>query len=487
MKKIIVLNIMLLASLMQWSCEEVLDVRPASELDKEVIQTENGVKALLFSAYRGIQLSTPSRWLINVSEVTTDIGFNSGGAENRMMTQLINFTWDATLGTFQADSWAPNYRAIRDVNLVLENLVGATVSEETRKLFAAEARLIRAFAYESLYKWFGPVPLRTTSDSPTDLARATDEGMRTFIETELLAAIPDLPDPGQEEAYGRANKGMAWAILAKYYLNTKQWQKAADAATEVINFNYYGLFDKYEEMFTVANEGNEEMIMVIPCLNQVDYGNWFTAGALPPKFKTSDQIPEYTWITGMANFATQYRLRSAFVNTFDLVNDKRAILIIRSYTHENGSTVDLMATPDNARSLKYWDNETSGNHSGNDVPVIRYADILLTKAEALNELNGPEQESLDLVNEVRNRANLGDLTLAEDATSKEVFRDLILQERGWEFVTEGKRREDLLRHGKFISSAQARGIAAAADKHKLFPIPQAEREANKLCGQNDDY
>jgi starch-binding outer membrane protein, SusD/RagB family len=228
------------------------------------------------------------------------------------------------------------------------------------------------------------------------------------------------------------------------------------------------------------------MILVIPCLNIEGYGNWYTAGALPINFKTSTQIPEYVWVPGMANFATQYRLRSAFVNSFDLVNDKRAVLILRSYTNLAGANVNLMATPNNARCLKYWDNGTVGNHSGNDVPVIRYADILLTKAEALNELNGPTQESLDLINAVRARAGIAALTLT-DATSKEVYRDLILRERGWEFVAEGKRREDLLRHDKFISLAQARGITTAGEKHKLYPTPQAERDANKLCSQNDGY
>src|SRR5688500_19540321 len=107
-----------------------------------------------------------------------------------------------------------------------------------------------------------------------------------------------------------------------------------------------------------------------------------------------------------------------------------------------------MATVDNARCLKYWHNATSGNHSSNDVPLIRYADILLTRAEALNELNGPAQEQLNLINQVRIRAGLSGLTLAQ-ATSKEALRDLILRERGWEFYSEGKRREDLLRMDKF--------------------------------------
>lgn len=459
----------------------MLDTDPYSELKPGAVLSENGLQALLFSSYQGVQNATPSRWMINDSEVTTDIGYNTGGQENLQMSQLIAFTWDPSLGTFLSDLWNPAYYAIRDANGVLENVDAADVSEETARLFVAEARFIRAYSFDLLYKFFGPVPLRTSSTLPAQLARATDEEMRSFIESELLAAIPDLPNPGAEKAYGRANKGMAYAVLAKYYLNTKQWQKAIDASNAVIGFGYYKLFEQFEHMFEVANEGNKEMIMVIPCLNIDGYGNWYNAGAMPTNFKSTPQIPGFTWVTGMANFATQYRLRSAFVNTYDVVNDHRAILVVRSYVNTSGATVNLMADTDNARCLKYWDNATAGNHSGNDVPLIRYADILLTKAEALNELNGPTQESLDLINEVRHRAGIDDLTLA-DATDKDVYRDQILRERGWEFVAEGKRREDLLRHGKFISLALVRGVTTAAEKHKLFPIPQAERDVNKIWG-----
>jgi hypothetical protein len=328
--------------------------------------------------------------------------------------------------------------------------------------------------------------LRTTSTSEPILARATDEEMRAFIESELLASVADLPDPGKEEAFGRINKGVALSILAKYYLNTKQWQKAADACQQVMNFNYYQLFAQYQNMFRVENEGNKEMIWVQPCRNEVNFGNWYTAGALPANFKSTAQIPEYVWTSTMANFATQYKMRTAFTSTFDITNDKRAVLLIRSYVNTSGATVNLLSTADNVRSLKYWDNNTVGNHSGNDIPVLRYADILLAKAEALNELNGPTQQALDLINLVRTRAGIANLTLAV-ATSKEVLRDLILRERGWEFYSEGKRREDLLRHDKFISLAKARGITVAADKHKLFPIPQTEMDANTACEQNDGY
>ncbi|HEU4552077.1 MAG TPA: RagB/SusD family nutrient uptake outer membrane protein [Chitinophaga sp.] len=487
MQKFIILSFIIASLLAHTGCEKALDVTPAGEFAPgNVLATEKGIRSVLFSSYAGIQNPTPTRWLINNAEVTTDIGFNTGGAENLTLVQLINFTWDASLGTLQADIWAPTYRAIRDANIVLENINNVNTSDANKKTYAAEARFLRAYSYDMLYKWFGPVPLRTSSTSEASLARATDDEMKTFIETELTAAIADLPDPGKEEAFARANKGAAWSVLAKFYLNTKQWQKAADACQQVMSFNYYQLFPTYQDLFKVENEGNKEMIMVHPCRNQEGFGNWYTAGSLPPGFKTSAQIPDFVWTTAMANFATQYRMRSAFTNTFDTINDTRSILLVRHYVNTANAVVNLLSTPDNVRSLKYWDNNTVGNHSGNDVPIIRYADILLSRAEALNELNGPTQDALNLINQVRERAGIADLTTA-DASSKEALRDLILRERGWEFYSEGLRREDLLRQDKFITLAKARGVTVAADKHKLFPIPQAEIDANPACKQNTGY
>jgi hypothetical protein len=109
----------------------------------------------------------------------------------------------------------------------------------------------------------------------------------------------------------------------------------------------------------------------------------------------------------------------------------------------------------------------------------------LAKAEALNELSGPNQESVILINEIRDRAELGDKLLT-DFPTKESLRDHILKERRWEFWYEGHRRTDLLRMGKYISNAVSRG-KSAQEKHKLFPIPQNEIDANKLMVQNPGY
>lgn len=469
------------------SCEKTLEVTPKAEFSPaNVLSSEAGIKSLLYSSYAQAQTQQNSRFVINDSEVSTDMGFNTGGAENGPLLTIINFTWDAALGTFNDDMWAPNYRAIRDANGVIESIDGVKTSDANKKLFRAEARVLRAQAYANLYNFFGTVPLRTATDQPGQLARASEAELKTFIETEISQSIADLPDPGKEEVFGRYNKGIANGILARFYLNTKQWQKAADAAKAVIDLNYYSLNPSFVNLFRVENEGatNREMMLVLQCRTDDPFGNWYQAGALPPAYKSSPQFPNYVYKTTMSNFATQYRLRTAFTKSFDPA-DKRLQLICTSYINNSNQTIDL-STGDNARSFKYWDNNTVGNNSSTDVPILRYADMLLMRAEALNELSGPSPEAYALINQVRTRAGIPNLTSANTAT-KDDFRTAIFRERGWEFVSEGKRREDLIRQGTFISLAQARGVANAKPERVLFPIPQVELDANKLCTQNPGY
>lgn len=473
------------------ACDKALDVTPYSEFAPgNVLTSEDGIKSLLFSAYAQQQTQQNSRFVINNSEMCTDMAFNSGGAEHGQLVQLINFTWDANLGTFQGDLWAPNYRCIRDANGVIENIDQVNTTDANKKLFKAEARVLRAYSYVTLYKYFGPVPLRLSTDQPGELARATDAEMKAFIAKEITESVNDLPDPGKEAAYGRFNKGVAYAILTKFYLNTKQWQKAADASQSVMDLNYYTTTQyAFKDLFKVENEGktNKEMILVLPCKNEVGFGNWFMAGALPPGFKSTSQVPDFSYQSTMSNFATQYRLRTDFVKTM-AVNDQRRSLICTSFINNAGATVNIL-DGDNPRSFKYWDNTTIGNNSGNDVPIYRYADILLSRAEALNELKStPPAEAFTLINQIRKRAGLPDLSSA-DAPDKKSFREAIFRERGWEFISEAKRREDLIREGTFISAAIARGVSAAqATANKvLFPIPQSEIQANTLCEQNKGY
>jgi hypothetical protein len=142
--------------------------------------------------------------------------------------------------------------------------------------------------------------------------------------------------------------------------------------------------------------------------------------------------------------------------------------------------------------LKYGEDPSSdGLYTGNDIVLIRYADILLLRAEALNEINGPNQESIDLINQIRGRAFKNDPTklvsLGQFAT-QDLLRNYILQERQFELLFEGERREDLIRQGKYIQMAKDRGVTGAVDYKVRYPIPSfiiIEGQGN--IKQNDGY
>jgi hypothetical protein len=270
-------------------------------------------------------------------------------------------------------------------------------------------------------------------------------------------------------------------MLCKFYLNTLQWQQAADAAKSVMDLNTYSLFPEIENLFAVENENNNEYIFVYPCTNQYLYENDYMPHAFPPNYPIQSN-----WV----NFGAQIALYTSFVKSFDPA-DRRLRMIITSYTDINGVYHDLLQDTlghplDDSRSFKYTpDPNAIGQNNGNDIPVIRYADILLSRAEALNELDGPNQESIDLINQIRQRAGVYLLSLG-NFTSKDSLRDWLMNERAWEFYGEGKRRDDLIRMNKFISGAVARGKSAQSYQ-LLYPIPQAEIDANPKLKQNDGY
>lgn len=463
-----------------------LQEKPYSQIAPEnLLTSEEGVKSVLASAYANSSFYQRTR-VNQLNEFMTDISWQTGGGENRVAVLYINFSWDASQGIL--NQWYnAHYNGIRDANTLLDNIDVAKISQKKKDQFVAEAKFARAFSYYQLYKKFGPTPLRKSTEDELELPRASEEEMKTFIESELKAAIPNLPT-ADEQVYGRATKGAARGVLTKFYLNTKQWQKTADMTKTIMDMGYYQLYPNYWSMFDVANERNREMLWVFTVDPSVRPANNIMNGTQPPGWKLwpktgLEKLPNWN------NWASQYRIREDFYNSFDS-NDERLEPFMTEYVNFKGDTVDLLNDfEDNIRSFKYVPTpEAQGNFYGNDWPIVRYADILLSRAEALNELNGPNQESIDLINMVRNRSGLtgtDEVTLA-DFSSKQELRNHILKERGWEFYYEGKRREDLIRHGKFIQQAQARG-KNAQQHHVRFPIPQSAMDSNPKLEQNPGY
>lgn len=486
--KYIISSILLVSAVFFSGCKEQLKEEVFSQLDpKALFASANGIERVLFAAYRDAQITDNfggNVWF--QEEWTCDQFWETGGAVNLQAVVMLAFTWDASYPTHWTGLWNNCYYAIRNCNLVLENIDQSPVETTTRERLKAEAKFVRASAYYILYTDWGPVPLRTTTTGPKEQARATDAEMQTFLEKEFSEVVNVLPNNGDISGYqyGRATKGAALGYLTKFYLNTKQWQKSADAAKKLMDLGKYQLWADYTTLFSVDNEEKQkEFVWVYPC-STLTPGNEFINGAFPADYKS---LPDgrFLFTSNMRNWARMDRLKDSFYNSFD-PNDLRKNVIITEYLNSAGKKISLL-NQDNTRSFKYPPDPNSiGNSHGNDLAVIRYADILLSRAEALNEISGPTQESLDLIQLVRTRAGLTTPLKLADYT-KTTLRDRILSERGWEFFGERLRRQDLIRMDKFVSSAQARGIKNADDHHKLFPIPQTEITANSLCTQNPGY
>ncbi len=469
-------------------CEKPLDIEPDSEFSGGFLETPEGIEALLASAYANHQINS---WLgcdrIALEECTTDVFRDYFGYYfNQILRRYQDFSFDAGHTRIIESYWRQHYRAIRDANILIAKIPDhPMLSDELKDRYLGEAKFIRATAYRLLYSWFGPVPLVTEETTELFPSRATDQEIKDFVISELRAAADLLPRTVSIDEFARATKGGALGVLAQFQLNIKQWADAAQTAKEVIDLDVYELLPDYADIFALDNEGNNELIHVFPNTDAAGIGSNWTRNVLPGNYPTN-----------VINAATQVVIPIPFYNTFD-ANDKRTELIVTEYVTKNGVFVNLLdpnegPTGDkfnHPRSFKYPIDEESAvpTIGGQDIPLVRYADILLIRSEGLVMSTGNvSAEALDLLNEVRDRAGLPGYTSA-DIPDKATFIDRILEERSWEFYSEGKRREDLIRHDRFIQNALDRGITLAKPHQRLFPIPQTEIDANENLVQNDGY
>lgn len=463
------------------SCEDFLKEEVYTQYDPATfLQTEQGINSVLVASYELMHVTPFSRdRMVILNELEGDIMWEWGGSLEAIVAPLMTFNWDSQNIIFE-NPWRQYYQSIRNANSLLDNIDKVTVlSADILKQYKAEARFIRAADYYYLWELFGPVPLITTAaELNLEPLRATDEEFNTFITSELQAAADDLPLT--QSLYGKATKGAAFALLGEYYLNSLQWQNAADLNKQVMDLNIYKLYsDDIKNMFAVQNEKNVEVVFTSPALVP-DHGNGYMAHAFPPNYPVQSN-----WV----NYGAQFCVYNDWVKTYH-PSDKRLGWFLFTYTEPNGTVHDLWNPNDLGRAVRCFkyvpDPNAVGAGHGNDIPTIRYAEVLLNRSEALNELSGPNQESVDLLNQIRRRAGVPEYSVS-DFPSNDALRDALLDERGWEFVVEGHRRMDLIRHGKLISRAIVRGATNAKDYMTRYPIPLNEIMTNPNLVQNTGY
>ncbi|MFC1568725.1 RagB/SusD family nutrient uptake outer membrane protein [bacterium] len=337
----------------------------------------------------------------------------------------------------------------------------ADVPENIKDRYVAETKALRGWLMYAIYDFFGPVNVKLDPETLYDTEitpRLSHEEYVAAIERDLTEAIPDLADKynGDADNWGRISKGVAQMVLLRLYMHEKEWAKAEAVGKDIMQMGYY-LLPNYADVF--KNEQNDEVIYAVPA--DPSSPNWYMMEVLPPNFKsTSDG--------SIAHDPGWYVLYMPweFYDKYEEGDLRAATTIFDAYINTGGALIERGSSRfTGAIPMKYTVLE-DGQGQNFDQVVFRYAEVLLSVAEAINEQRGPG-EAEQYVNEVRRRAGVSDVT----GLSKDDMRDFLLDERGRELYLEGARREDLIRHGKLIEYAQARGVSAQSH-HVLFPIPE---------------
>lgn len=278
-------------------------------------------------------------------------------------------------------------------------------------------------------------------------------------------------------------------LLAKVYLTragndagSPYWAQAAAQAKQVIDLGIYDLWEDYSDVFALRNRGGKESLFEVLFVTNLQ-GNTFTTGYAP---RSAPIVPN--------NGFGIFRVSKSLFDSYEVDDERKDVTFLTSYVHPTTQeTVALSVdNPDPTRAVSFWKladpTVTTGLNGGTSWPYMRYSELLLIYAEALNEANnGPNTEAYDAINRVRSRAGLASL----DGLSKAAFKQAVLQERRVELCFEGHRWFDLVRTGGLENAVIAENSfnrnAQIKSYHNLFPIPQREVDANSALKQNDGY
>jgi len=379
-------------------------------------------------------------------------------------------------------------RFITRFTRIIDDLEKATVlNESMKKQLIAEARMARGWTLFYLLHIYGPLPVimdpaKIGTEAEADLTRPDRSTFVQYIINDLNYAAENLPVTPAN--YGRFNKGIALVVLMRLYLNEKDFVNAEKIAREIVAMNKYKLVNDYASLFREATEINSETIWAVSCVGGKETGQNFNALAYYcyPTDMDGIKITGGGWgdQAGGAMSATWQ-----FYRSFDNADVRRNLLISSYISNADKKTVKDSTKLRGAVIRKYPDEGAANSLQGNDIVVARYAEVLLTLAEAINENAGPTAEAIDLVNQVRARAGLPGLSNSQTA-SKDALREAIFVERGHELFFEGLRKFDLVRMGKWNNNymnAFGKNVGPA-----LWPIPDyAIINSQGQLQQNEGY
>ncbi|MEJ7740834.1 MAG: RagB/SusD family nutrient uptake outer membrane protein [Chitinophagaceae bacterium] len=474
MKSFIIYGLIMISILLGSCKKDFLDLQPISAITTDNFYLNaNDIKNAVSGVYASLQL--PGIHINNYifgdirSDDTQPVASGSVTDQDEFDRFYIR-----TTNPFILVRWNDSYQGIARCNAVLERIEGITMDESLKNRTIAETKFARALIYFHLVRSFGDVPLVLKEikdpDAGYEFGRSPKAEVYAQIEKDLTEAAAALPVSYTGADVGRATQGAAKALLGKVFLTQKKFTEAAARLKEVISLNVYDLLPNYADVFRVTNKNNKESVFDVQFRSGgVREGNpWANSFA-----------PENSGNAVIAFGGDGNNQPSADIGQAYETDDKRkAISLANSYVNASGQTIQYNFVK------KYYDVPATKNDNGNNIPVIRYADVLLMYAETQNEAGyQPAGEAMMYLNQVRIRAGLVPKTGA-DIPDQRAFRLAMEQERRVELAFEGHRWFDLVRTGRAIQVLNSkkdllRLVRTLSENDLLFPVPQSQIDINK--------
>ena len=473
------------------SCNDNLTLTPIGELmGGNFPATDDDAIALTNGVYQpNVGISTGLSYL---SDLTTEVEI-SGENPNSGGGLLSLLQWDPS-NSYVNSVWNALFTGITSANDVIEKVSDSkSISEQIRKRSLGEAQFLRAYYYFYAVQFWGEVPLVLKTSEGSGVTRAAVDDVYAQIVKDLQDAAANLPAVSEYASSdkGRASKGAAYALLAKVYLTWGQVSEGGGATAKKERFGKsieaanlvtgYQLEEEFLANWSTSNRnGKENIFSTQHNLSQLADGSG------------GNHLVHCTFNTGFTQTIPHVILSDVkYYEAFDSRDQRKNGTYAKELYNPGGDSIYVFDKP---RIRKYIDvNDPYGSASNRNIDrtILRYADVLLVKAEAINEYNGaPNAEAYEAVNQVLRRAfkhfpvttaSADDLT---PGLSYDGFKKVIQEQRTFELTYEQSRWFDLVRWRIYVKTLKDSGVDTKYGKQNVslknyrFPLPQAQRNIN---------
>lgn len=428
-----------------------------------------------------------------------------------MQMQVGNGTIQSSDAGIVTGRWTAAYKGISRANFFLENIDNVEMDEEAKEIMKGEVYFLRGIYYSLLANSYGGVPIITSSisvEESRELQRATLEETWAHVHADYDMAIDRLPITA--EVTGRATRGAALGMKMRGYLYQGKWDEVLEYADKVIDLGVYDLFPSYHGLFQVANENNAEVLFDVQFMDgPFSQGSIFDRYWQPQNLENSiigsnsvapiqDLVDAYETLDGSPIDAA---------NPYDNRDPRLEFTILRPGAYFQGQLFPDEIQSHTGQLVQYGirkytieNMDIVQGQSPLNFIVLRYADILMSKAEALIEKDSPDiAQAVALINRIRTERNDVQLSPLPTDLSLDQARDHLRQERRVEFALEGLYWADVRRWdiGSEIYPIEVRGRGNAlvdtkfpngySEKNDYLPIPDGEISQNPNLEQNDGY